>query len=124
MATIWKTISVRVERPPEAPLAEFLADMRSWLDHQCIVPAEFRGVTLANKSGVFDVLFDNPREALLFGRRFGAQPIRSVPMRGAARRSVSAPKSAVGQASASILPTIADSIRSALRMRAKAYQRA
>jgi hypothetical protein len=51
MATTWKTISVRVKRPPEVSLGEFFTVMRSWLDHHCILLADFRGVTLPN--GVF-----------------------------------------------------------------------
>ena len=88
MATTWKTIAVRVERPPEGSLADFFADMRSWLDHQCIMPAEFRGVTLAHKSGVFDVLFDNPRDAQHFGRRFAAQSRSSIDGRKASRQMI------------------------------------
>jgi hypothetical protein len=124
MASTKKTIAVRVERPRDASLADFFANMRSWLDHQCIMPAEFRGVTLANKSGVFDVLFDNPRDALLFGRRFAAQSARNARARGASRRSNGATNSAVDQSRGAILAAIAGDTGSALRRRAKLYQSA
>jgi hypothetical protein len=120
MATTWKTIAVRVERPPEVALAKFFADMRSWLDHQCIIPAEFRGVTLADQSGVFDVLFDNPRDACLFGRRFAAQPALCV----SARWPTSDTEAAIDQGRASILAAIADGFRGALWPRTKLLQRA
>src|ERR1700720_2934383 len=90
MATTWKTITVRVERPPEMSLGEFFAEMRSWLDHRCIIPAEFRGIAVANKSDVFDVLFDDPRDALFFGRRFTAQATSGVPERRASRWPIGA----------------------------------
>jgi hypothetical protein len=64
---------VRVERPSEIPLGEFLGDLRKWLDHHCVMLASLNPVTLANKSGVFDALFDDPRDARLFGRRFAVQ---------------------------------------------------
>jgi hypothetical protein len=105
-------------------MAEFFADMRSWLDHHCIMPAEFRGITLANKSGVFEVLFDNPRDGLLFGRRFGARPISSVPAHIASRRSISATTSPIDQRQASILSSMMGHIGSLLWTRARTYQSA
>jgi hypothetical protein len=90
MATTWKTITVRIERPPEVSLAEFFADIRAWLDHHCIMLADFRG-----KSDVFDALFDNPRDARLFERRFADQPTSSVRVPIASRRSVSATTSSI-----------------------------
>jgi hypothetical protein len=48
MATTWQTITVRVERPPEASLGDFFAIMRSWLDHHCIMLADFKAVTSTN----------------------------------------------------------------------------
>jgi len=124
MATTWKTIAVRVERPSAASLAEFFVNMRSWLDHQCIMPAEFRGVSLANKSGVFDVLFDNPRDALLFGRRFAARPTNYVPKRVASHRSIRARKSSIDQSRVSVLAAIAGDIRGGLWARTKLDQSA
>jgi len=53
------------------------------------MPADFKAVTLANKSGVFDVRLDNPRDARLFRRRFGVQPTSNVPARRVSRRSIS-----------------------------------
>lgn len=98
MATTWEAITVRVERPSEVPLGEFFAEMRSWLDHHCIMLADFRAVTLANKSGVFDALLDNPRDALLFGRRFAAQPTSDVLARIASHQSrVSIPAAIAGR---------------------------
>ena len=35
-------MAVRVKRPLKTSLGDFFADMRSWLDHQSIEPAEFR----------------------------------------------------------------------------------
>ena len=90
LATTWKTIAVRIERPSEVALADFLAAIRSWLDHHCIMLADFR-----TKGDVFDALFDNPRDARLFERRFAAQPTSSVRARVTPRRSVSATTSSV-----------------------------
>ena len=90
MATTWKTIAVRVERPPEVSLAEFFADLRSWLDHHCIMLADFRG-----KGDVFDALFDNPRDARLFERQYADQPTSDVRVPIASRRSVSATTSSI-----------------------------
>jgi hypothetical protein len=111
MATTWQTIAVRIERPPEASLADFFAILRSWLDHHCIILADFKGVTLPNKSGVFDVVFDNERDALLFGRRFADQPASSVPVRIASRRSINATTSSIGQRRVSILAAITGDMR-------------
>ncbi|HXO01176.1 MAG TPA: hypothetical protein VN900_03920 [Stellaceae bacterium] len=124
MATTWKTITVRVERPPEASLGDFFAVMRSWLDHHCIMLADFKGITLPNKSGVFDALFDNPRDALLFGRRFGAQPTGNVPARIASRRPFGATAASIERSRASIQAAIAGGMRSVLRIRTKLYQSA
>lgn len=122
MATTWKTIAVRVERPTEIPLGEFLADMRSWLDHRCILLADFKAVP--SKSGVFDALFDNPRDALFFGRRFAAQLPSSVPVRAAVRRSVIATTSSIARRWVSMPTTISAVMRSVLWIRTKLYQRA
>jgi hypothetical protein len=84
VATTRQTTTVRVELPPEASLGNFLAEIRSWLEHHCIL-TDFKGVPLPGKSGIFDVAFDNPRDAALFERRFAAQPSRYVPVRTAAR---------------------------------------
>jgi hypothetical protein len=83
MATTWQTITVRVERPPETTLDEYFADMRTWLDHHCIILTDFRGVTAPNGRGVFAAQFNNPRDALHFARRFSAQPAHI-----ASRRSI------------------------------------
>jgi hypothetical protein len=90
MATPWKTIAVRVKRPPEVSLAEFSADMQAWLDHHCIMLADFRG-----KGDVFDALFDNPRDACLFERQFADQPTSGFRVPTASRRSVSATTSSI-----------------------------
>ena len=76
MSIIWKTTAVRVTRPPEVLLAEFFAVMRMWLDHHCIMLADFRD----NGDG-FDALFDNPRDARLFRRRFAIRPTSAAPAR-------------------------------------------
>ena len=88
MATTWQTITVQVRRPPEVSLGEYFAAIRMWLDHHCIMLADFRG-----KGDVFDALFDNPRDACLFERRFAAQPTNSV--RIAWRRSFRATMSSI-----------------------------
>jgi hypothetical protein len=70
-----KTTVVRVRCPPKASLAEFEALIRAWVDHQCILLADFKGVSKANPEGLFDAEFINPRDAKLFARRFAGQPI-------------------------------------------------
>src|ERR1700722_4834653 len=125
MATTWKTVSVRVERPPEVSLAEYFADMRSWLDHNCIILADFRGVALVNRSGVFDALFDNPRDALLFGRRFAPRLTDNAPARVASRPSIVATASSIDQSGGSVSAAIAGFVRTVLWvMRTKLVQRA
>ena len=76
MSTAWQTITVRVSCPSEGSLDEFLAIMRTWLNHHCILLADLRD----NGDG-FDALFDNPRDARLFERRFAARPTSSAPSR-------------------------------------------
>ena len=72
-----KTTVVRIERPSDVPRADFVASIRSWLGHQCIILADdLKGVALPNIDGV-DAEFDNPREARLFERRFVTQPTAS-----------------------------------------------
>jgi hypothetical protein len=112
MATTWETITVRVQRPPEIPLGEFFGDMRIWLDHHRVMLANFNGVTLANKSGVFEAQFDNPRDALLFKRRFAAQPTNIVPVRMASRESIIAAAASGDRSSVSIRAAIAGMVRS------------
>lgn len=65
-------LTVRVKRPLKTSLGDFFADMRSWLDHQSIEPAEFRK-TAASYSGEFEVRFSQLGDASLFGRRFGVR---------------------------------------------------
>jgi hypothetical protein len=113
MATTWQTITVRVERPPEASLGDFFAIMRSWLDHHCIMLADLKVVTSANKSGVFDACLDNPRDALLFGRRFGVQLTSNVPARRTSRWS------SMNLSRASILADIAGDMHRLMRTRKK-----
>jgi hypothetical protein len=122
MATTWKTITVRVERPPETSLAVFFAEMRSWLDHRCIIPAEFNGITSETKSGVFDVLFDDPRDALLFARRFAAQATGSNPVSIAPRGAIGANTSLIDRGRVSISAAFAGVMRGILRRRTKLYQ--
>jgi hypothetical protein len=88
MAGTWKTIAVRIERPSEVSPADFLAVIRSWLDHHCIMLADFR-----TKINAFDAVFDNPRDARLFERRFAAQS--SIPARITSRRSISVTTSSI-----------------------------
>ena len=70
-----KTTVVRVRCPAKASPAEFAALIRAWVDHQCILLADFKGVSEANAEGLFDASFVNPRDAKLFARRFAGQPI-------------------------------------------------
>ena len=65
-------MAVRVKRPPKTSLGDFFADMRSWLDHQSIEPAEFRR-TAADNRGEFEVRFNRLDDVSLFGRRFGVR---------------------------------------------------
>lgn len=81
MSATWQTTAVHIRRPPGVLLSEFFAVMRMWLDHHCIILADFRVA-----DGVFDALFDNPRDARLFERRFAAQstsigPAHITPLR-------------------------------------------
>ena len=64
--------TVRVSRPPEVTLGEFLAVVRKWLDHQCIL-ADFQG-----RDRMVEAQFDNPRDARLFERRFAHQSTRKA----------------------------------------------
>jgi len=86
MATTQQPVTVLVERPPEATLGDFLAEMRAWLGHHCILLANFTGITSPNKHDIFEVTFDNARDAKLFERRFAGQPISNMPSRVASRR--------------------------------------
>jgi hypothetical protein len=54
-----------------------LTAMNAWLDHNCILPADLKLISLSTTKGIFDAAFDNPREARLFARRFAGQPILS-----------------------------------------------
>lgn len=83
MTTSSKAIAVRVQRPPEVSLGEFFADLRTWLDHHCVMLADFRG-----DGDAFAALFDNPRDARLFERRFAAQSTSDVPGGIAARQPI------------------------------------
>ena len=74
-----KTTIVRVERPSDVSPADFVASIRSWLSHQCIMLANLESVALADIEGIFVAEFDNPRDARLFARRFVTQPIFSRP---------------------------------------------
>jgi hypothetical protein len=76
MGTTWKTIAVRIARPRDVAPADFLAVIRSWLDHHCILLADFKAKTEA-----FVAVFDTPRDARLFERRFAVQPASGVPDR-------------------------------------------
>jgi len=69
---------VRVRCPAEASAAEFVASMGAWLDHQCILLADLRVVSLANTEDLFDAEFDNPRDASIFARRFAGQSVLST----------------------------------------------
>lgn len=77
MARADKTTVVRVSLPAKASRAELLASMSAWLDHQCILLADLKLVSLSTTEGIFDAAFHNPREARLFARRFAGQPILS-----------------------------------------------
>ncbi len=68
------TIVVRVECPPEVSRDDFVATTRAWLDHQCIM-GDCNSDALGRDERVIAVEFDNPRDAHLFTRRFGAEPL-------------------------------------------------
>lgn len=74
-----KTTIVRVETPSEVSPADFLASIRSWLNHHCILLANLQSVALADIDGIFDAEFDQPRDARVFARRFTIEPIVSRP---------------------------------------------
>jgi hypothetical protein len=71
---------VRIARPPEVAPADFLAVIRTWLDHHCILLADFKP-----KTDALVAVFDNPRDARLFERRFAVQPTSGVPDRVTSR---------------------------------------
>lgn len=79
MSNAWKTTIVRVKRPPDVSPADFLALLRSWLSHHCIVLANFDSVVLADIEGIFVAEFDSPRDARQFARRFRIPPTLSCP---------------------------------------------
>lgn len=79
MSNARKTTIVRVERPFDVSPADFLASLRSWLSHHCIVLANLDSVALADIEGIFVAEFGNPRDARQFARRFRIQPILSRP---------------------------------------------
>lgn len=79
MSNVWKTTIVRVKRPPDVSPADFLASLRSWLSHHCIVLANFDSVVLADIEGIFVAEFDSARDARQFARRFRLPPILSRP---------------------------------------------
>jgi hypothetical protein len=81
MATAQQPITVLVERPPETTLGDFLAEMRAWLGHHCVVLANFKGITSPTKHDIFEVTFDNARDAQLFERRFADELIGDIPLR-------------------------------------------
>jgi hypothetical protein len=103
MAPTWKTIAVRIARPPEVSPADFLAAIRSWLDHHCILLADFK-----SKTNAFDAVFDNPRDARLFERRFAVQPPSGVPGRVASRLPVKATSFSVAAPTVSDLVSVGD----------------
>lgn len=79
MSNAWKATIVRIERPSDVSPADFLASIRAWLSHQCIMLANLESVAAADIEGIFDAEFDNPRDARLFARRFVTQPVFSRP---------------------------------------------
>jgi len=110
MTTTWQTIAVPVERSEDS-LGDFFAIIQSWSDHHCIMLVDFTEVTLPNKSGVFDVVFDNPRDALLFERRFAGQPTSNIPLRIASPRSINATTPSGDKSRASILAVVGEVLR-------------
>jgi hypothetical protein len=121
VATTWQSVTVRVERPPEVSPGDFFAGIRSWLDHHCIL-ADFKSVPLPGKRGVFDVVFDNQRDAALFKRRFAAQPTGIVPVRTASAVNATAPSRR--QRWSSILTDVAGDMRRVVSMWTKLHQSA
>jgi hypothetical protein len=79
MSNAWKTTIVRVKRPPDVSPVDFLASLRSWLSHHCIVLANFDSVVRADIEDIFVAEFDSPRDACQFARRFVIPPILSRP---------------------------------------------
>lgn len=123
MATTRQTTTVRVECPPEASLGNFFAEIRAWLEHQCIL-TDFQGVPLPGKSGVFGVVFDNPRDAALFERRFSGQPTGNAPVRTAGRGAANATAPFTGQRWSSVLTDVAGDMRRVVSTWTKFHQSA
>jgi hypothetical protein len=69
MATGWGHASVRVARPPEVSLGDFLGEMREWLDHHRVTTVDFRSAP-AERRGEFEIRFNSLADARLFGQRF------------------------------------------------------
>jgi hypothetical protein len=86
MATSWKTTRVRIERPVGISPADFLAIIWSWLHHQCILLADF-----STKTEAFEAVFDNPRDAQLFKRRFAVRRTTDIADRNASHWPSNAP---------------------------------
>lgn len=79
MSNARETTIVRAERPSDVLPADFLASIRSWLSHHCIVLANFDSVVLADIEDIFVAEFDSPQDARQFARRFTMPPILSRP---------------------------------------------
>lgn len=60
---------VHVEKP-EASFGQIMSDIRSWLDHQKIQPAEFRSGPTKPGVVALDIGFERDEEAQLFERVF------------------------------------------------------
>jgi len=83
-----KTMVVRIARPTEASPAEFIDSIRAWLDHQCILLADLKAASgVENAEDLFDAEFDNPRDAELFARRFGGEPVLPRTLRRTGRNN-------------------------------------
>jgi hypothetical protein len=71
MGTTWKTIAVRIARPPDLAPADFLAVIRSWLNHHCILLADFK--SRPKPTHLSQYLDQHPKHQHVVKRRPGAE---------------------------------------------------
>ena len=63
---------IRVNPMLDGSLGRFMNEMRTWLDHQKIQPADFKPARLEDGAVVFDVEFRSAADATLFQTAFAA----------------------------------------------------
>jgi len=68
-------LHVRVANFPGSSVGLLMNNMRTWLDHQGIQPAEFNATTLDVGSVAFDLGFQHLGQAALFRAAFAASSL-------------------------------------------------